>query len=86
MILGTIGDGNCLFRCFSQIITGSPDQHYAVRMCIIRHMRHISHLIIISSMRGGDDIETYIATTKMDQMGSYGTHIEMLTLSHLLLC
>ena len=27
-------DGNCLFRGFSQIITGSPGQHYAVRMCI----------------------------------------------------
>ena len=87
-ILGAIGDGNCLFRCFSQIITGSPDQHYAVRMCIIRHMRHISHLIIISEQYegGGDDIETHIATTKMDQMGSYGAHIEMLTQSHLLLC
>ena len=34
----------------------------------------------------GDDIEAYIATTKMDQMGSYGTDNEMLTLSHLLLC
>ena len=34
----------------------------------------------------GDDIEVYIATTKMDQMGSYGTDNEMLTLSHLLLC
>ena len=52
-ILGAIGDGNCLFRCFSQIITGSPDQHYAVRMCIIRYMRHISHLIIIWGGGGG---------------------------------
>ena len=24
---------------------------------------------------GGDDIETYIATINMDQMGSYGTHM-----------
>ena len=86
-ILRAIGDGNCLFRCFSQIITGSPGQHYAVRMCIIRHMRHISHLLIASTITNvGDDIEAYIATTKMDQIGSYGTDNEMLTLSHLLLC
>ena len=83
-ILRARGDGNCLFRCFSQIITGSPDQHYAVRMCIIRHMRHISHLLIGSyEFDGGDDIEAYIANTKMDRNGSYGT---MLTLSHLLVC
>ena len=86
-ILRAIGDGNCLFRCFSQIITGSPGQHYAVRICIIRHMRHISHLLIASTINNvGDDIEAYIATTKMDQTGSYGTDNEMLTLSHLLLC
>ena len=59
-ILGAIGDGNCLFRCFSQIITGSPDQHYAVRMCIIRHMRDISHLIIISEQYEGGMILRHI--------------------------
>eukprot|EP00731_Ephydatia_muelleri_P005830 Em0003g78a len=86
-ILRARGDGNCLFRCLSQIITGSPDQHYAVRMCIITHMRHISHLLIGSyEFDGGDDIEAYIANRKMDRNGSYGTNNEMLTLSHLLMC
>ena len=86
-ILRARGDGNCLFRCFSQIITGSPDQHYAVRMCIITHMRHISHLLIGSyEFDGGDDIEAYIANRKMDRKRSYGTNNEMLTLSHLLMC
>ena len=86
-VLKTRGDGNCLFRCFSQIITGSPDQHYEVRMCIIRHMRHISHLLITSDESDvGDDIEIYISDKKMDQLGSYGSNNEMLTLSHLLTC
>ena len=86
-VLRTRGDGNCLFRCFSQIITGSPDQHYEVRMCIIRHMRHISHLLITSDESDvGDDIEIYISDKKMDQLGSYGSNNEMLTLSHLLTC
>ena len=35
------GDGNCMFRAFSFIITGSEDQHMQVRHAIIRHMRVI---------------------------------------------
>ena len=53
--LRAIGDGNCLYRCFSQIITGSPDQHYEVRMCIIRHMRYIAHLLIAYDGTSVDD-------------------------------
>ena len=29
------GDGNCLFRAFSYIITGSEEQHMAVRTAIV---------------------------------------------------
>ena len=35
------GDGNCMFRAFSFIITGSEDQHMQVRHAIIQHMRVI---------------------------------------------
>ena len=35
------GDGNCMFRAFSFIITGSEDHHMQVRHTIIRHMRVI---------------------------------------------
>ena len=35
------GDGNCMFRAFSFIITGSEDQYMQVRHAIIRHMRVI---------------------------------------------
>ena len=33
------GDGNCLFRAFSYIITGSESQHMAVRLAILSHMK-----------------------------------------------
>ena len=86
-ILKEIGDGNCLFRCFSHIITGSPDYHYEVRLLIIRHMRQISHLLVGSMLTEvGEDIEAYISDNKMDVLGSYGTSNEMVALSHLLLC
>ena len=39
------GDGNCLFRCFSYILTGSQDQHFAVRMAIVAHMLNIAPLL-----------------------------------------
>ena len=69
-ILRARGDGNCFFRCFSQIITGSPDQHYEVRMCIIKHMQHIAHLLIASTVSEvGDDIEAYISTQKNGLIG-----------------
>ena len=50
-------------------------------------MRHISHLLITSDESDvGDDIEIYISDKKMDQLGSYGSNNEMLTLSQLLTC
>ena len=36
-----VGDGNCLFRSFSLILTGSEEQHLAIRGAIIQHMRTI---------------------------------------------
>ena len=35
------GDGNCMLRAFSFIITDSEDQHMQVRHAIVRHMRVI---------------------------------------------
>ena len=37
------GDGNCPFRAFSYLITGSESQHMAVRL---NHMINIAHLIL----------------------------------------
>ena len=32
------GDGNCLFRSFSYLITGTQKYHYDVRSAIVAHM------------------------------------------------
>ena len=40
-IIRIMPDGNCLFRAFSHIITGSEDQHMRVRQLVVRHMRCI---------------------------------------------
>ena len=39
------GDGNCLFRTLSFIITGSEEQHTLVREAILHHMLQIAHFM-----------------------------------------
>ena len=41
-----VGDGNCLFRAFAKIITGSEQDHYAVRFSILSYMITIGHLLL----------------------------------------
>ena len=41
------GDGNCLFRSLSYIITESENQHTAVRAANLNHMVHIAHFLAI---------------------------------------
>ena len=39
-------DGNCLFRSFSYIITGSEEQHMAVHIAIDNHMIGIARFLL----------------------------------------
>ena len=45
------GDGNCLFRAMSFIITGSESQHFEICTSIIAHMLNIPELL---TGRGAD--------------------------------
>ena len=40
------GDGNCLFRSFSYVLTGVENQHMKIRETIISNMYTIGHLLI----------------------------------------
>ena len=78
------GDGNCLFRALSYIITGCEEQHMAVRNAILDHMVSIAHFLLGHHLLNYDSIQTYIVASGMDKEYTWGTDIEMLTLSHLL--
>ena len=78
------GDGNCLFRALSYIITGSEDQHSAVRHAILDHMVNNAHFLLGHHLSGHTSIQSYIAASRMNVDSTWGTDIEMLTLSHLL--
>ena len=79
------GDGNCLFRSFSYIITGSEDQHVAVRAAILNHMvNNIAHFLLGFHIVDYSSIQAYIRAKDMDTVGAWGTEIEILALAHLL--
>ena len=76
-------DGNCLFRSFSMVITGSQEGHLVVRMAILNHMQKIAGLLLGGHVTQ-NSIAEYIQETHMDMDGAWGTDVETLTLAHLL--
>ena len=78
------GDGNCLFRTLSFIITGSEEQHTLVHEAILHHMLQIAHFMLSHHIIGHSSVSEYIEYTCMDQDGTWGTDIEIFTLAHLL--
>ena len=89
------GDGNCLFRAMSFIITGSDSQHYEIRSSIIAHMLSIPELLTgrgadghhnyLTYYHGGyNSVEDYLTRTSMASVGEWGTDFEMCLLAHML--
>ena len=78
------GDGNCLLRAFSYILTGSEDQHLAIHHAVLDHIINNAQLFLGHHLTGHNSVQYYIASTGMDQDGTWGTDIEMLSMAHLL--
>ncbi len=66
-------DGNCLFRSFAYIITGSEDQHMAVRAVILNHMVDIDHFLLGPHIIQYSSVQDYIRATGMDRAKTWGT-------------
>ena len=92
-----VGDGNCLFRSLCYIITGSEQQHFALRTAIIYHILSFPHLFVGSGADGlpncitlyshprrYNTVEEYILRTRMDHETVWGTNVEMACLAHML--
>ena len=84
------GDGNCMFRSVSYVMTGSQEHHLEVRAKTLEHMETIAPLVLghirgrSSVMSKFSSVKEYVQHTKMDKQGTWGTEIELLVLSHLL--
>ena len=89
------GDGNCLFRAMSFIITGSERQHFEIRCAIMAHLTTIPHLVTglgvdghqnyLTYYNGGySSVEDYLMHTDMASSGTWVIDFEMTLLAHML--
>ena len=80
------GDGNCLFRSLSYVITGAESQHHAIRSIIVMHMYSIGNNLMCNYINSQiyPSLGHYIESNKMYENGIWGTDVEMVTLAHLL--
>ena len=68
------GDGNCLFRCFSYIITGSEEEHAEVRAIIVSYMVDIGHFLLSSHINNYYNSVQELYRTYKNGPGSYIRH------------
>ena len=83
----TVGDGNCLFRAFSVLLTGTQHQHKQIRKTIVQHLIENEHLfvnnIMIFDCSKYRSMQAYIRGESMDLQG-WGGSTELYAFSHLL--
>ena len=87
------GDGNCLFRTFSYVITGSEQQHIEVRNALVSYMLSIENCLVGYGEDGNYNylqpfghttVQNYIDSHGMNRPGTWGSELEMICLSHML--
>ena len=76
-----IGDGNCLFHTVSHAVTGSQDHRNLLRQLTVEQMPKMGKAFRQFSDK---DAKDYLNQSKMDQVGTWGTEVELLTLASLL--
>lgn len=76
-----LGDGNCLFRALSYVITGRQSYHCDIRRKIVLHMREIENLLLPHINMS---LDSYLEQSGMTNEGSWGTDIEIFTACSLL--
>ena len=76
-----IGDGNCLFGRVSHAVTGSQDHHNLLCQLTVEQMPKMGKTFRQFSDK---DAKDYFNQSKMDQIGTWGTEVELFTLVSLL--
>ena len=75
-----IGDGNCLFRAFSYMITGAEDQHFELRCRVVEHFRSVDYRLIETAITA-PTVQEYIANSGVDRQGAWGGVAEIFVLA-----
>ena len=76
-----VGDGNCLFRAVSYVVSGSQEYHAKLRRLTIAKMQDMGTKF---KKITGQNVTKYVQETKMNQLGVWGTDVEIFALSALL--
>ena len=76
------GDGNCLFRSLSFLVTGRETYHSDVRQKVVEHMMMIETYLL--PQISFSILEEYFAHTRMKNQSAWGTDVEILAASSLL--
>lgn len=76
-----VGDGNCLFRAVSYVMSGSQEHHDILRKLAVEKMYSMGSKFTRIT---GENATDYIKRTKMNELGVWGTEVEIYALSTLL--
>ena len=79
-----MGDGNCLFRSFSSIVTGVQTEHLEIRAAILGHMKENEACMVSCGLVSDKGVQDYIRSRRMDKDGTYGTDVEIFAMAHLM--
>jgi hypothetical protein len=82
------GDGNCLFRAISFLLTGEEHQHHLIRAKIIERIAesHKDPDDPVKLYLGKEDGRDYLKRTNMGNFGKWGTDFEIFTCAQILEC
>ena len=77
------GDGSCLFKSFSFIVTGTQDQHTLVRSHICDHMLLIEDILFQYGHLSTEHYSDYLQKSGMRNPYEWGTNIEIFTFAYM---
>ena len=72
-------DGNCLFKAVAQEITGSQEDHAALRVLVTSYMAH-NPTQLSCYLKSSETMENYLQRTKMDRQKVWATEVEIMPL------
>ncbi|XP_049339759.1 uncharacterized protein LOC125804686 [Astyanax mexicanus] len=72
-----VGDGNCFFRCISQIVSGNQAYHRRFRLAIVKHMQANEAQYSTDIRQDYTSLKEYLDRSRMNFVGSWATEIEI---------
>ncbi|XP_077378697.1 uncharacterized protein LOC144019426 isoform X12 [Festucalex cinctus] len=72
-----VNDGNCFFRAVAQAVSGSQKNHRKIRLAVVKQMESNAVKYKTFLRREYSSVEEYIKKSKMRNVGSWATEVEI---------